>query len=318
VSAGSRALGSLSLRSRRGAGAGIVIVLLFVLLVINIFVNPARYAPGGLGTTIGLAAPLILAALASTPAILAGGGGIDISIGPMIGLLNVIMVRTLFMEGIDTPLVVVPAVLAAGALLGAFNGVLVAYVRLQPIVATLATYLMFVGLAPWVMRQPGGSVPDWLLALGEELSLLMILVVGALWAILYRRPLYRYLMAVGGSDKAAYTSGIAVAHVRVFAYATGGFIAGFAALALTALIGSGDPNIGPSITIKAIAAVALGGVSLAGGRGGLIGAAAGALVIFNLELAMTATNLSTFVLQMIFGVVLVLAVLFNAIVSRRA
>ena len=64
--------------------------------------------------------------------------------------------------------------------------------------------------------------------------------------------------------------------------------------------------------------MALGGVSLAGGRGGFIGAAAGALVIFNLELAMTATNLSTFVLQMIFGIVLVLAVLFNAVVARRA
>ena len=109
-----------------------------------------------------------------------------------------------------------------------------------------------------------------------------------------------------------------MAHVRLFAYTLGGLISGFAALALTALIGSGDPNIGPSITLKAIAAVALGGVSLAGGRGGLIGAGAGALVIFNLELLMTATGLSTFVLQMIFGVVLVLAVLFNAVVARRA
>ncbi len=109
-----------------------------------------------------------------------------------------------------------------------------------------------------------------------------------------------------------------MARVRVFAYALGGFIAAVAALALTALIGSGDPNIGPPITLKAIAAVALGGVSLAGGRGGFIGAAAGALVIFSLELALTGTGASTFVLQMIFGIVLVLAVLFNAVVARRS
>lgn len=313
-----RGVNALSMRRHRLAGAGFVVALLIGLIVLNVVVNPARYAPNGLLTTIGLAAPLILAALASTPAILSGGGGIDISIGPMIGLLNVVMVRYLFIEGIESPIVVVPLVLLGGALLGAFNGILVAYVRLQPIVATLATYLVFVGLAPWVMRQPGGAAPDWLLTMNEELSLLPIVVVGVIWALIFRRPIYRYLMAVGGSDKAAYTSGIDVAHVRLFAYTLGGLIAGFAALALTALIGSGDPNIGPSITLKAIAAVALGGVSLAGGRGGLIGAGAGALVIFNLELLMTATGLSTFVLQMIFGVVLVLAVLFNAVVARRA
>jgi ribose transport system permease protein len=308
---------SLARRIPGGTGFGIVVILLIALVALNIFVNPARYAPVGLATTLGLAAPLILAALASTPSILSGGGGIDISIGPMIGLINVVLVKFLFMEGIDSPFIVLPLALALGTLLGAFNGFLVAYVRLQPIVATLGAYLVFVGLAPWVMRQPGGFAPDWLKLLGSELSILPIVAVGVVWAVVYRRPLYRYLMAVGGSDKAAYTSGIEVARVRLFAYAAGGFVAAFAALAVTALIGSGDPNIGPSITVKAIAAVALGGVSLAGGRGGFIGAAAGALVIFNLELAMTATNLSTFVLQMIFGVVLVFAVIFNAIIARR-
>jgi len=124
-------------------------------------------------------------------------------------------------------------------------------------------------------------------------------------------------MATGGSAKAAYTSGIDVAAVRLFAYALGGFIAAVAALAMTALLGSADPTIGAPITMKAIAAVALGGVSLAGGRGGFIGAAAGALVIFLLQLSMTTTGWSTFVIQMVFGIVLVLAVLFNAVVVRR-
>jgi ribose transport system permease protein len=90
-----------------------------------------------------------------------------------------------------------------------------------------------------------------------------------------------------------------------------------AAIALTALIGSADPNIGAPITLKAIAAVALGGVSLAGGRGGLIGAGDGALDIFSLQLALTGTGVSTFVMQLVFGLVLVLAVLFNAVVGRR-
>jgi ribose transport system permease protein len=301
----------------RSVGTGVIGGLLIVLVVINAIVNPARLAPAGILTTVGLVAPLFLAALATTPAILSGGGGIDMSIGPMIGLLNVAMVKYLFLNGIDSPLVVIPVVLAAGTALGALNGFLVASVRLQPIVATLGTYLVFFGLTPWIMARPGGDAPDWLLRLGDDLSLALPLFAAVIWAAIYRTPLHAYLMAVGGSAKAAWTSGIDVSRVRLFAYALGGLFAACAALAITALLGSGDPNIGPPITLKAIAAVALGGVSLAGGRGGLIGAGVGALVIFSLDLALTATNQSTFVLQMVFGIVLVLAVLFNAIVSRR-
>jgi ribose transport system permease protein len=303
-----------ALRLRLTPSAIVVGGLLIVLLVLNAWLNPARLAPEGLLTTFGLAAWLILAALASTPSILSGGGGIDISIGPMIGFLNVVMVRYLFMEGIESPFIVIPLVLLAGAGLGAINGILVAYLRLQPIVATLGTYLVFFGLTPWVMSRPGGQAPDWLTA---DAAIVGVLFVGALWFVIHRLPLHAYLMATGGSAKAAYTSGIEVARVRLFAYALGGLIAGVAALAMTALLGSADPTIGAPITMQAIAAVALGGVSLAGGRGGFVGAAAGAVVIFLLRLSMTSTNWSTFVVQMVFGIVLVLAVLFNAVAVRR-
>ncbi len=302
---------------RRSLGATVIGTLLVVLVVLNLWLNPARFAPAGILTTIGLVAPLLLAALATTPAILSGGGGIDISIGPMIGLLNVVMVRYLFLEGIESPLVVLPVVLLAGTLLGAVNGLLVVWVRLPPIVATLGTYLVFAGLSPWVMSRPGGSVPAWLPGLAHDLSPLLPLLVFGLWALLVRTPFHAYLMATGGSAKAAYASGVDVARVRLVAYALGGLFAGAAALALTALLGSGDPNIGPPLTLKAIAAVALGGVSLAGGRGGLMGAAVGALVIYQLDLVLTRTGLSTFVLQMIYGAVLVAAVVFNSVVARR-
>ncbi|MBX3028870.1 MAG: ABC transporter permease [Chloroflexi bacterium] len=304
-------------RGQRWLGAGVIGGLFLVLLLLNLWLNPARFAPSGFLTTIGLLAPMLLAALATAPAILSGGGGIDISIGPMIGLLNVAMVQYLFLSGIESPFLVLPIVLLAGAALGALNGLLVVVVRLPPIVATLGAYLVFVGLSPWVMNRPGGSVPDWLPRLAHDLSPLLLVMVGVLWFLLVRTPFHRYLMATGGSAKAAYASGVDVARVRIIAYALGGLFAGAAALALTALLGSGDPNIGPPITLKAIAAVALGGVSLAGGRGGLIGAATGALIIYQLDLVLTRTGLSTFVLQMIYGVVLVAAVVFNAVVARR-
>lgn len=305
---------ALAARVHPTPGAVVVGGLLVILLLVNAALNPARLAPAGLLTTIGLAAWLMLAAMASTPSILSGGGGIDISIGPMIGFLNVVMVRYLFMNGIESPFLVIPLVLLAGTALGAINGALVAYLRLQPIVATLGTYLVFFGLTPWVMSRPGGHAPDWL---GSDLAIVGLVFVGAVWAVIHRTPLHRSLMAVGGSAKAAYSSGIDVARMRLFAYALGGLIAAVAALAMTALLGSADPTIGTPITMKAIAAVALGGVSLAGGRGGFVGAATGALVIFLLQLSMTSTNWSTFVVQMVFGTVLVLAVLFNAVVVRR-
>jgi ribose transport system permease protein len=305
-----------TLRRSFSGGAGMVLVLLIVLLVINAFLNPTRLFSDPL-TTIGLAAPLMLAAMATTPSILSGGGGIDISIGPMIGFLNIVLVIFMFGNGYESPLLVLPAILALGALLGAINGFLVAYIRLQPIVATLGTYLVFFGLTPWLQSRPGGDAPDWVLRLGDDFSLLPLVAVGALWFVITRTPLYAYLMATGGSAKAAYTSGINVAIVKLLAYSLGGLIAALAAVAITALIGSADPQIGAPITLKAIAAVALGGVSLAGGRGGFIGASIGALTIFLLELALTGSGVSTFVMQLIFGLVLVLAVLFNAIVGRR-
>jgi ribose transport system permease protein len=153
--------------------------------------------------------------------------------------------------------------------------------------------------------------------LGDDFSLLPLVAVGVLWFVITRTPLYAYLMATGGSAKAVYTSGISVPLVKILAYSLGGLIAAVAAFAITALIGSADPQIGPTMTLKAIAAVALGGVSLAGGRGGFLGAAVGAMTIFLLELALTGTGVSTFVMQLVFGLVLVLAVLFNAVVGKR-
>ena len=116
-------------------------------------------------------------------------------------------------------------------------------------------------------------------------------------------------MAVGSDDRAAYTAGVDVTLVRFISYVMTGLFAGFAGLMLTALIGSADPNIGPTYTLIAIAAVALGGVSLAGGRGGCLGAAIGAIDIFLLQSVLTDFNVSTFVLQIAYGVILVLAVI---------
>ncbi|TPN32265.1 ABC transporter permease [Mesorhizobium sp. B2-3-3] len=298
---------------------GFAVVLLIILLAVNLILSPARFQPGSWGALVGLAAPLIGAAIASTPVILAGRGGIDISVGPLMGFVNAVVIQVLFLKaGISSPLLLVPAALLIGALVGAANGFLATVVRIQPIVATLGTYLILTGITLTILPAPIGPAPAWLKALAGPLSLLPLLLMFIAWWLVRRTPYYDQLMAVGSDDRAAYTAGVDVTRVRLIAYVMAGILAGCAGLMLTALIGSADPNIGPTYTLIAIAAVALGGVSLAGGRGGVAGAAVGAVDIFLLQSVLTTFNVSTFVLQIAYGAILVLAVMLTALQERLA
>ncbi len=293
--------------------------MLFLLLVVfNIVLNPIRFSPANWPTVLGLAAPLLLATLATTLPFLAGRGSIDVSVGPLIGLINVIIVKGLIGDmGVSSPWIIVPAALLLGILSGALNGLLAAVLRIQPIVATLATYLIYTGLALSILPSPSGSVPGWFSSLAGPLSVIPVAIVVLLWVIFKRLPIYDMLMAVGSDDRAAFTAAINVTAVRFLSYVLGGLVASIAALCLTALIGSGDPNIGPGFTLIAIAAAALGGVSLAGGVGGLLAAFIGAADIFLLQNALTSFNVSTFVLQATYGAVLVLAVCLNSQTLKR-
>lgn len=302
-----------------GRSIGFAVVLLIILLAINLVLAPARFQPGSWGALIGLAAPLIGAAVASTPVILAGRGGIDISVGPLMGFVNAMLIQVLFLKaGIASPLLLVPAALLIGALVGAANGFLATIVRIQPIVATLGTYLILTGVTLTILPAPIGPAPGWLKALAGPWSALPLAAILLAWWVVRRLPYHDQLMAVGSDDRAAYTAGVHVTRVRFIAYVMTGVLGGCAGLMLTALIGSADPNIGPTYTLIAIAAVALGGVSLAGGRGGIAGAVVGAVDIFLLQSVLTTFNVSTFVLQIAYGAILVLAVMLTALQERLA
>ena len=286
--------------------------LLIVLLVINVLLNPARFAPAAWGATIGLAAPLVAASIAATPAILGGRGGIDVSVGPLMGFVNAIIVQALIADaGISSPLAVIPALLAVGVLAGALNGALAAFVRIQPIVATLGTYLLFSGLTLTIVPAPTGTVPPWIQSLSGQLSIVPLAALIIAWLAIKQLPYYDQLMAVGSDDRASYTAGVPVAWVRFLSYCLTGLFASVAGLLLTALIGSADPNVGAGFTLLSISAVALGGVSLAGGRGGLLAAVVGAADIFLLQSALTYFNVSTFVLQIAYGLILVASISLN-------
>ena len=309
----------LHILQRLWRDTGFALVLLFILLVVNLILNPTRFQPSAWGSLIGLAAPLIGAALASAPVILGGRGGIDISVGPLMGFVNAIVIQLLFLKaGVSSPFVIFPAALLIGAAIGAINGALTTLVRIQPIVATLGTYLVLTGVTLTILPAPIGPAPGWLKALAGPWSALPLIALFAAWWAIRRLPYYDQLMAIGSDDRAAYTAGVNITRVRFIAYVITGVFAAIAGLMLTALIGSADPNIGQAYTLISIAAVALGGVSLAGGRGGLIGASIGAIDIFLLQSVPTAFNVSTYVLQIAYGAILVAAVILTAVQERAA
>lgn len=300
----------------------VALALLVVLLAINLWLNPLRFAPSAWGTLIGLAAPLVCASIASMPAMLGGRGGIDVSVGPAMGFINAVLIKTLVVDlGVSSAFALVPAALLIGAAIGAVNGAIATVVRVQPIIATLGTYLVLAGLTLTLLPAPLGGAPEWLKSLSGTWSVLPLVLLVLAWFGITRLPLHEQLLATGSDDRAAYSSGVHVIAVRFLSYVLTGLFAGVAALMLTALIGSADPTIGPNFTLLAISSAALGGVSLAGGRGGLIAATVGAVDIFLLQSALTYFNVSTFVLQIAYGCILVASICINALpgaFGRRA
>lgn len=289
-------------------GAGLFVVL----LVANLATNPGTFGWGSLPTTLGFAAPIAMVAIAATVPMLMGNGGIDISVGPVAGLLNVLTVMVLITRGgITSPFAIVPIVLVGGMLIGLINGLIVAFVRIQPIVVTLGMYLIAAGAVLVIAPTPGGSVPAWLSALSGSFSFLLFVVALLAWWLFRSTPLYGFLMAYGGDERAVYTTGINVKLVRVSAFVVGGFFSGLAGLALSATLGSADPTVGVDYTMLGIAAATLGGVSLAGGVGGITRALLGAFSIFLIQNLLTFLGVSAFALQVTYGAVLVVAVAVN-------
>lgn len=294
-----------------------VVILFAVLLISNLITIPQFVSPQNIAGTLAVAAPFVLAAIASTPAILSGGGGIDLSVGPLLGFTNVLLIGWLLPHNLAAPETAIPLLLALGAVVGLINGLLVAVVRVQPIVATLGTYLVLGGLALEVLPQPIGQAPTWIVAFngsfaGVPGALILVAIPVVAWLLLRRTSYARALYSVGGDERAAYSAGMDIVRVRIAAYVLGGLFSVVAGLALTALIQSGDPTIGAQYTLVAIAAVALGGTSLAGGRGGITGSIFGALTIFLIQNLLSAVHVSALWLQVAYGAILVFALIINS------
>jgi ribose transport system permease protein len=295
---------------------------LVVLLVFTKFIQP-RYGVAGVQGLAVSVLPLALAAVAQ--AIVVISGGIDLSIGSMMAFTSVVSATAMKGQSEEFGVTVVVGVLLLGLILGAVNGSLVVLTRVPDIVVTLAMSFVWAGCALLVRAAPGGGAAHWLKdlvggSLGNEwipkAAVVLILIVAVIWIPLRRSRMGLSIYAVGSNQLAAFRSGVSVGRTKVMAYVLTGLFASLAGLSLTASTGIGTPVPGP-YTLLSVAAVVLGGVSLAGGRGGVFGAIVGVVVLQMIRTDMTFLNVNTNLAFVAQGVILIGVVMFGSLVQLR-
>jgi ribose transport system permease protein len=268
--------------SHAGAVIIIYVVLLAMICVLGV-ISPNFLSPALIGSLFSTALPLVFAAIAQTTIVLIKG--IDLSLGSIISL--VMCVAASLMQ--DSTLSIVSVFLlcvAIGVAAEVVNGLFVVYARLQSIIVTLATSLIFGGLALYVMPQPGGYVPESLLPILSDsigpipnAAVILVACLALVWLPVRRSRFGIGWYAVGGNESGAYFSGVNVNLAKMSAFVVAGVFAALAGLVLAAQTLTGDPAMGTPYTLNSIAACVLGGASLSGGIGGAIGAVGGAFVL---------------------------------------
>lgn len=297
--------------------------LMAVLLIVCAVRAPYLFTSSGLGGLAVSAAPLILAVMGLTVTALVGSG-VDLSAGPLLIFVNVTLVKVLFDQQIGSQAIVILWALGVGIAVQVLMAIIITVMRIEPVIVTLSAFLALAGLDLVILNQPQGEAPRWLASWGSGQSWLnpmFLIVLGAciLWVLFTKTPFYTNIRLVGANERTAFVSGVPVTLTRIGAHAISGLFIGAAGLCYTGAIGSGNPTQGGTYTLAAVTALVLGGVSLAGGKGGFLGSVPGAIAVSLISFTLTTFSLgslASFVVQLAFGLILVLALSAGAIVPR--
>jgi ribose transport system permease protein len=250
-------------------------------------------------------------------------GGIDLSVGP-VAALSAVLGAAMLVAGVPVPLAILGA-LAVGLACGAFTATLIAYGGLQPFIVTLGGLSLFRALA---LIYTGGTpifgLPDGFRALtnGAILSVpnpvIIVAVLAVLaWIILNKTPLGEYFMAVGGNPEAARIAGVPVIMTKFAAYMISGLMASVAAMILIGRLGAAEPTLGTLWELDAIAASAIGGASLMGGRGSILGTLIGCIILGTLRNGLTLLNVQAFYQLLATGIIIIVAMLIDKATSGK-
>ena len=267
-------------------------------------------------------------------------GGIDLSVGSIVGLCGMVA-GYLVLNGIDLGPIgytvffntyeIVLITLCVGIFVGFVNGMLITKLNVAPFIATLGTLYVARGLG--LLSSDGGTFPNlsgqarygtdtypWIGSgsiLGIPFSIWMLIVVGCVAAyIAQRTPLGRHIYAVGGNERAAALSGVKVDRVKLFVYMFSGFCAAIVGIVISSQLVAAHPATGETFELNAIAAAVLGGTSMSGGRGRIAGTIVGAFVIGILSDGLVMMGVSSFWQTVIKGVVIIAAVVVDQFQQR--
>lgn len=305
----------------RHARIAISVALLAGLFSLYIAIHPRGFSTYVLTIWSNQGALLALAAIAQFFVVLVRG--IDLSVGPVVALTNVVASHLVSGSALHVVAGVL-AVLAVGAACGLVNGAAVVYGRVPPIVATLALGSIYAGLALLLRPTPGGAIDEGLSdAVTYDLfkiptSLFLIVVVLLALSVPLRWTRFGMsLYAIGSARDAAVMTGVRVPTVTLAAYGLGGLFAALAGLYVSMVTLTGDPNIGPAYTLNSIAAVVIGGVALSGGVGSPLGAALGAFILKTISALMFFSGLPPLAQPFFEGAILAVAIVLGALGMLR-
>lgn len=298
----------------REMGPLIGLIVLFVVIAV---MNDRFVSPSNLSNLLRQVSINALISFGMTFVILTGG--IDLSVGSILALSSALL-ASMISSGMNPEVAIVFSALI-GLGLGIINGVIIAYGKVAPFIATLATMTIYRGATlVYTNGNPISGLSDetFFIGLGQGdvgglpiPAIIMMIAFFILYFVLTKTPLGRQTYAVGGNEKVSYIAGIKIDRVKIVAYAITGLLCALAGAVLTSRLNSAQPTAGTGYELDAIAAVVLGGTSLAGGKGRITGTLIGALIIGTLNNGLNILNVSSFYQQVVKGIVILLAVLMD-------
>jgi len=301
---------------------GTLLGLILVAAIFGTLVGHQFFAPGNIELIARQAAIVCMAALGMTVVI--ATGGIDLSVGSIIALSTVVIALVLRMD--QPPLVAALAGVGAAAACGVINGLIITQIRVVPFIVTLGTMLVLRGAAKGLADERRIEAPfTWLNDLlrtrpgtllpgGIWLVIVLALVVAG---VLRYTRFGRHVLAIGSNERMARLCGIGISRTKVMVYTISAAMAGMAGLLQFSKLSVGDPTVAIGLELDVIAAVIIGGGSLLGGRGTIVGTAIGAGIMTVIQVGCSQLGLANWVQQIVTGGIIVVAVAIDRVRSSR-
>ena len=292
-------------------------VVVIILIIINALLQPNFFSYRSIRSNLLTFTPLILVSIAQAIVILVGA--VDLSIGAAISLLTVVM-ASMMGDSLMSILVTIVCAFGLAMLMGLFNGFFISYLGPPPLIMTFATSTIWFGIALYIMPTPGGHIPK-VFYKAYRSSIFQILPVPALVLavalficfVISKLRFYKHLYAVGGNDQAAYASGINVLFTKIRAFLLSGVFVALAGLCVVAQTATGDARSGLGFTLNSVAAAIIGGISFAGGKGNVLGAAMGGVILGLLINIIYFANITSFYQEFMKGIIIIISLAIGAI-----